>query len=86
MGPKWVQNRWNVFLCFLISDSGPLVVPVDVLVVRLEAYLGRFDSPRVPKGPKSEPFWDQKRVKRWFKNAFLDCALRSIEGQKHMLL
>ena len=46
-GPKWVGNRSKSI--FSKSDRGPLGVPVDVIVARFEAYLGRLDRPYVPK-------------------------------------
>ena len=37
-------------------------VPADVLLARLEAYLGRFNTLFVPEALAFEPFWGQKRV------------------------
>ena len=41
------------------SDPGPLRLPVDVLLARVEAPWGHFDSPSVPKSVKKS----NKRVK-----------------------
>ena len=38
------------------GDPGSLGVTADVLLSRLEAYLGCFDRPYVPKSLKGEPF------------------------------
>ena len=42
----------------------------QVFLARFEAVVARFGPWKIPKCPENGPFWNQKWVKKWVKNAF----------------
>ena len=67
-------------MTFLKNDPRPCATLKQVFLDRFELVVAHVGPPKIPKCLENGLFWDQKKGKKWVKNAFFQTSSKTIWG------